>query len=180
MKLNKTMIAHRYGSALFELALEKDERQDLKTELAELKQVLVDEPKMMLLLTSKQIARTDKQKFIRTLGDSASETLKNLLDMLFDYNRIGDLAVIIDEYNRLNDEYEKTVKATVTTAIPLDSEQKAKLADSFARIVGANKVILEEKVDSDIIGGVILRSNDYIYDGSLKLRFAQIKRMLLK
>ncbi|EJE98820.1 ATP synthase F1 subunit delta [Liquorilactobacillus mali] len=180
MKLNKTIIAHRYGSALFELALEKDERQALKEELVELKQILVNEPKMMLLLTSKQISRVDKQKFIKTLGDSASETLKNLLDMLFDYDRIGDLDVIIDEYIRLNDEYEKTVKAVVTTAIPLESEQKAKLADSFARIVGANKVVLEEKVDSDIIGGVILRSNNYIYDGSLKLRFAQIKRMLLK
>lgn len=150
MKLNKTIIAHRYGSALFELALEKDERQALKEELVELKQILVNEPKMMLLLTSKQISRVDKQKFIKTLGDSASETLKNLLDMLFDYDRIGDLDVIIDEYIRLNDEYEKTVKAVVTTAIPLESEQKAKLADSFARIVGANKVVLEEKVDSDL------------------------------
>ena len=57
MKLNKTMIAHRYGSALFELALEKSERQDLKKELVELKQVLVNEPNMMLLLTSKQILK---------------------------------------------------------------------------------------------------------------------------
>lgn len=57
MKLNKTMIAHRYGSALFELAIEKDERQSIKDELTELQQVLVEEPKMMLLLTSKQIAK---------------------------------------------------------------------------------------------------------------------------
>ncbi|KRM90818.1 ATP synthase subunit delta [Liquorilactobacillus cacaonum DSM 21116] len=174
------MIAHRYGSALFELAIEKDERQSIKDELTELQQVLVEEPKMMLLLTSKQIAKKDKQSFIKVLSDSASEVVKNLLEMLFDYDRIADLDVIIAEYFRLNDEYEKTVRATVTTAVALDEKQKANLESSFARVVGASKVVLEEKIDPDIIGGVILKSNNYIYDGSLKLKFARIKRMLLK
>lgn len=114
------------------------------------------------------------------MSDSASEVVKNLLEMLFDYDRIADLDVIIAEYFRLNDEYEKTVRATVTTAVALDEKQKANLESSFARVVGASKVVLEEKIDPDIIGGVILKSNNYIYDGSLKLKFARIKRMLLK
>ena len=44
----------------------------------------------------------------------------NLLAMLYDYRRIANLEDIIDEFNRLTDEDEKTVRATVTTAVELD------------------------------------------------------------
>ena len=81
--------------------------------------------------------------------------MTNLLDMLYDYGRITSLEGIIDEFDRLNDEFEKTVRASVITAIELDEERKQKLASSFANVVGAKKVIIDPIVDPGIIGGVI-------------------------
>ena len=63
----------------------------------------------------------------------------NLLAMLYDYRRIANLEDIIDEFNRLTDEDEKTVRATVTTAVELDQTRKDKIATSFAKVVGAKK-----------------------------------------
>ena len=45
---------------------------------------------------------------------------------------------------------------------------------------GAKKVIIDPIVDPGIIGGVILKSESYIYDGSIKTKIARIKRLLLK
>ncbi|MFT8837087.1 ATP synthase F1 subunit delta [Liquorilactobacillus satsumensis] len=180
MKLSKTMVAHRYGNALFALAKEKNVREELLAELLEMKKALAEEPQLMVFLTSKQIEPGVRREVIEKLAASSSELAANLLRMLFDYGRIADLDVIITEYIRLNDSFENTVRATVTTAIPLAEEQKDRLTSAFAKIVGANKIILDERVDPSVIGGAILRSNDYVYDGSLKLKIARIRRMLLK
>ncbi|MCC7667314.1 ATP synthase F1 subunit delta [Liquorilactobacillus satsumensis] len=180
MKLSKTMVAHRYGNALFALAKEKNVREELLAELLEMKKALAEEPQLMVFLTSKQIEPGVRREVIEKLAASSSELAANLLRMLFDYGRIADLDVIITEYVRLNDSFENTVRATVTTAIPLAEEQKDRLTSAFAKIVGANKIILDERVDPSVIGGAILRSNDYVYDGSLKLKIARIRRMLLK
>nr|WP_054757522.1 ATP synthase F1 subunit delta [Liquorilactobacillus satsumensis] len=181
MKLSKTMVAHRYGNALFALAKEKNVREELLAELLEMKKALAEEPQLMVFLTSKQIEPGGvRREVIEKLAASSSELAANLLRMLFDYGRIADLDVIITEYVRLNDSFENTVRATVTTAIPLAEEQKDRLTSAFAKIVGANKIILDERVDPSVIGGAILRSNDYVYDGSLKLKIARIRRMLLK
>ncbi|KRL00134.1 ATP synthase subunit delta [Liquorilactobacillus capillatus DSM 19910] len=174
------MVAHRYGQALFDLAEEQDLRQPLLEELTELKKVFADQPELGVFLTSKQISFAAKSKMLQFLIDKASQTVANLLRMTFDYGRLCTLDAIINEYIRLNDEFEKTVRASVITAIKLEDAQKERLASSFAGVVGAKKVYLDEKIDPDIIGGVILKSNSYIYDGSIRTKIAHIKRLLLK
>ncbi|MCI1633010.1 MAG: F0F1 ATP synthase subunit delta [Liquorilactobacillus nagelii] len=180
MKLNKATVVRRYGQALFSLAEEKQQRTKLLAELAELKTLLAGNPDLIKVLLSKQVSYQEKKAVLDIIIKAASPLTANLLRMLFDYNRIKDLSAIIDEYIRLNDQYEKTVHARVTTAIALDDAQKEKLAASFARVVGADKVILEDQVDPSIMGGVVLKSNNYIYDGSLRFKLAKIKRLLLK
>lgn len=180
MKLSKATVAQRYSKALFELAEKRQQRQAVLGELQEVKKVLIQQPELISVLTSKQISYQDKEKVLQVLIDSASSLVANLLQMLFDYHRIEDLRAIIDSYARLNDQFEKTVRAQVITAIKLGDAQKEKLTASFAGLVGAKKVVLEEKIDPQIIGGVILKSSNRIYDGSLRLRLEQIKRLLLK
>ncbi|KRL39128.1 ATP synthase F1, delta subunit [Liquorilactobacillus uvarum DSM 19971] len=174
------MVAHRYGKALFDLAGEQDIRQSLLEELTELKKIFEEQPELNVFLTSKQISYLDKVKMVKLLTKTASQTVTNLLNMTFDYGRICNLDAIINEYIRLNDEFEKTVRASVVTAIKLEDAQKERLASSFAGVVGAKKVYLDERIDPEIIGGVVLKSNSYIYDGSIKTKIAHIKRLLLK
>ncbi|WP_281164711.1 ATP synthase F1 subunit delta [Liquorilactobacillus sicerae] len=180
MKLSKMTIAQRYGKALFELAEENSQRQPMLIELLELKKTLQQQPELLKVLDSKRVSYQEKRTILQILVTAASPLVANLLQMLFDYDRIDDLAAIIDEYVRLNDQLEKTVHAQVVTAIALDEVQKTSLMASFAKVVGANKVILEEKVDPEIIGGVVLKSNNHIYNGSLRLKLERIKRLLLK
>ncbi|WP_034988033.1 ATP synthase F1 subunit delta [Liquorilactobacillus sucicola] len=180
MKLSREMVAHRYGKALFDLAEEHDIRRPLLEELTELKGIFEEQPELNVFLTSKQISYLDKVKMIKLLTKTASQTVTNLLNMTFDYGRICNLDAIINEYIRLNDEFERTVRASVVTAIKLEDAQKERLASSFAGVVGAEKVYLDEKIDPEIIGGVVLKSNSYIYDGSIKTKIARIKRLLLK
>ena len=168
MALDRQTIAKRYGKALFEVVQEKDVRSDVLLELAEIKKIIDAEPKFITFMTSPSIKQEDKLAMIKHITDGASEVTTNLLDMLFDYGRIANLEDVIDEFNRLNDEFEKTVRVKVTTA------------SSFANVVGAEKVLVDSVIDPDIIGGVVMQSASCVYDGSIKSRIESIKRLLLK
>lgn len=180
MALSRQTIAKRYGKALFETAKEKDVLEQTAKELAQIKQVLRSEPQFVEFMTSASIKTEDKENLLKDLQKDASELTSNLLSMLYDYRRIANLEDIIDEFNRLNDEDKKTVRATVTTAIALDESRKEQIASAFAKVVGANKVELETIVDPQIIGGVILKSSSYVFDGSIKSKIENIKRLLVK
>ena len=158
MKLDNETIVHRYGKALFELAEEMKIRNEFHSELQEYKKILQNEPQLKVFMSSNQISPEAKLKIMEILKKDSSKLMTNLLDMLYDYGRITNLEGIIDEFDILNDEFEKTVRASVITAIELDEERKQKLASSFANVVGAKKVIIDPIIDPEIIGGVILLS----------------------
>ncbi|MCP0885958.1 F0F1 ATP synthase subunit delta [Ligilactobacillus sp. WILCCON 0076] len=180
MALDNSTIAHRYSQALFEVAQEKKQLENISAELAEVKKGIATQPQFTVFMTSPSINYEAKLALLESLTKNASELTKNLLNMLFDYNRIANLNDVINEFNKLYDEFQKTVRVTVTTAIKLDDIQTKKLSDSFANIVNAKNVVVKPVVDSTIIGGVILQSNSYIYDGSIKTKIERIKRLLLK
>ena len=88
---------------------------------------------------------------------------------------IGDIA---DEYQRLVDNYrgiEGAEVAEVTTAIPLDDEDKLRLAQRLTSLLG-KPIVLKPKVDSSLIGGIIIRVGDKLIDGSIRSKLVALKR----
>lgn len=181
MKLNKHTVATRYATALFDLAKQADQVDAVAAELSVIKTAFDENPQFITLLTATQIPVAARNQALADLKQLvASSLVKNLLQMTNDYGRWGDLSAIITAYLRKQDEYHQIVRATVTTAVALQDDQADKLAATFAGVVGAKKVVLTQKLDPAIIGGVVLKSDSYIYDGSLATKLANIKRLLLK
>jgi len=86
----------------------------------------------------------------------------------------GDIA---DEYQRLLDSYRGIAQAEVTTAVPLDDEDKTRLTERLSAVVG-KKVVLKPQVDSSLLGGIIARIGYRLLDGSTSSRLAALKRAL--
>ena len=70
------------------------------------------------------------------------------------------------------------LRAEVMTAMPLSEEYFEKLQRELERISG-RRVALDRKLDSALIGGVVVRVGDTVYDGSLVARLRQIKDTML-
>lgn len=68
---------------------------------------------------------------------------------------------------------------TAITAVKLDEDQLSALGDSYAKKFGLASVTLENKVDPEIIGGVILKVGDCVIDGSVKNRLKKIRAQLI-
>ncbi|ETA75036.1 ATP synthase F1 subunit delta [Ligilactobacillus equi] len=180
MATNNLTVVRRYSRAVFELAKQRDILVQVNDDLTQLADGISSQADFVTFMESPAIKLSVKQDLVNQLIAGANELSQNLIKMLFDAGRITQLGEVVAEFKKLYDQDQKIVRAIVTTAIELDATQKQRLADKFAQVVGAKEVILTPVIDESIVGGVILQSSDYIYDGSIKTRIERVKRLLLK
>jgi len=158
------------------------DRKELNRWQSDLRKVasLVKEDALFALLENPEVPFDDKAKVLsERLGEINPEVLK-LVSMLVAKGRLGMIGDITDEYQRLLDNYhgvEGAEVAEVTTAIPLDDEDRLKLAQQITDMVG-KPVVLKPKVDSSVIGGIIIRVSDKLIDGSIRSKLAALKKEL--
>jgi len=171
--------ARRYSQAVFRIALEEKELNRWQSDLRKIAS-LVNDAALFALLENPEVTFNNKAKVLsERLGDINPLALK-LVSVLVTKGRLGMIGDIADEYQRLVDNYrgiEGAEVAEVTTALPLDDEDKLRLAQRLTSLVG-KPVVLKPKVDSSLIGGVIIRVGDKLIDGSIRNKLLALKREL--
>jgi len=169
--------ARRRAQAVFRTALNKKELNRWQSDLRRIASLIKDEA-FFALLENPEVRFDDKAKVLsERLGDINPQALK-LMSELVTKGRLAVISDIADEYQRLVDNYrgiEGAEVAEVTTAIPLDDEDRLRLAQRITSIVG-KPVVLKPKVDSSLIGGIIIRVGDKLIDGSIRSKLEALKR----
>jgi len=104
-------------------------------------------------------------------------TCQNFVYLLVDRKRITSLKVIMEQYAELVDQHLGRVRAEVTSARPLSAPQRMRLTPALAKSSG-KQVILAERVDPSLIGGVIPRMSGKVIDGSVRPRLNALRDRL--
>ena len=173
--------ARRYSQAVFRTALNKKELNRWQSDLRRIASLVKDDA-LFTFLKNTDVHFDNKAKVLsERLGDINPLALK-LVSLLVAKGRLGMIGDIADEYHRLLDNYhgiEGAEVAEVTTAIPLDDEDRLRLAQRITNIVG-KPVVLKPKVDPSLIGGIIIRVGDKLIDGSVRSKLEALKRELLR
>ncbi len=171
--------ARQHAQAIFKIALDKKELNRWQSDLRRIASLVKDET-LFTLLENPKAPFDDKAKVLsERLGDIDPEALK-LVSMLVAKGKLAMMDDIADEYQRLVDNYhgiEGVEVAEVTTATPLDDEDRLRIAQRITDMVG-KPVVLKPKVDSSLIGGVIIRVGDKLIDGSIRSKLAILKKEL--
>ena len=174
-----TIYAKRHAQAVFKAALEGKELNRWQSDLRKIASLVKDET-LFALLQNPEVNFDDKAKVLsERLGDINPQALK-LVSELVVKGGLDMVDDIIDEYQRLADNYrgvEGVDVAEVTTAIPLDDEDKLSLAQRLTSLAG-NTVVLKVKVDASLIGGIVIRIGDKLIDGSIRSKLEALKREL--
>ncbi|MGM0229307.1 ATP synthase F1, delta subunit [Enterococcus sp. AZ091] len=178
MKLDKFTVGKRYGKALFELAMEEQRAEAVYHELMTLRQIYQKIPMFGQIVTDNRLDLHEKRKLVDQLFNNFDGLVKNFLEIVYEYNRMDDLLLIIDEYERRYDEQQGLVSGTVTTAVALSSSQKEQLSKQIAQTLGYQKAVLSEKVDPAILGGVIVEANHQVIDGSIKSQLDYLRQQI--
>jgi F-type H+-transporting ATPase subunit delta len=103
--------------------------------------------------------------------------LRNLLAVLIDNGRIGQVAEVIQAYRRLLQEQSGIQQAEIVTARELSEQERSALAMDIGRMAGS-QIEASFKLDTSILGGTVVRIGSTVYDGSVRGRLARLKQAL--
>jgi F-type H+-transporting ATPase subunit delta len=173
-------LAERYASALVDVALEKKQADQVKTELAAFAALVRDSPELHAFLANPTIARAIKhaaiEQIVARMG--ASRTLRNYLFVIVDQRRAGMLEEIEQAFSRILDARQGITQAAVTSAADLSAQERAELAAVLTKLT-QEKVQAQFMTDPDLIGGAIVRIGSTIYDGSVRTRLERMRARMI-
>jgi len=178
MKLDKNTVAKRYSKALFELATEQEKVEAVYADLLQLRHIFNDVPGLENILSDSRLNLAEKRAIMDNLLEGFDGIVANALEIIFQYGRMYDIYLIIDEFEKRYDVARGILEVEVTTAVNLPEEQKERLTNAVAQKFGYQTATLSEHVDPAIIGGVIVESNYQIIDGSIKKRLENLRKNL--
>lgn len=179
MAVDVATIAKRYAVALFELSHDRNSDTETLAELAEIRKVILENPDLVRAIESAGMAESAKQELVEVIIKDASQLVKNLVKMTYDYRRFAILPAIINAYESLVDDAEGRLVADVTTAVALDDDQASRLSASIAKRFGVKTVEIKQTVDESLIGGVIVHADNQIVDGSLATKLSAIRSSII-
>ena len=167
-------VPRRYAEAAFALAREKGKLDRWRTDLSVAAAVLSN-PRLLSLLDDPDSPVAEKRKMVDTaLTVQADPDVLHLIYLLTERGRIGSLPRVAEEFIEMANREQGIVVASVTTAIPLDEKGQKDVEERIKRLAGAKRVEVRNQVDPSIIGGIVARIGDELYDGSVRTQLAQI------
>jgi F-type H+-transporting ATPase subunit delta len=170
-----TAAAKRYARAVFELATVEGQVEKWGGQLAELQQALSN-PGLVKILSNPTIPIGQRMELLASLDFLDHETA-NLGRLLIESNHVDEIDGIAGEYQHLADAAAGRVRATVTTAVELEPEDRDRVARELSKRLG-KEVSMSVVVDPAILGGLKLQYGDRLIDASVATRLQQLRRRL--
>ena len=172
-------VTRRYARALFELAIEKDILDQIVEEVAAFLDLLESDAKLRAYLLSPEVKRDKKEEIIKVfVGTQKSDLIHNFLLLLIRKGRQRFFAEIAFEFDKLVDKKRKLLRASVTSAVPLLSESIEKIKAALSRSI-EGEIVLDSQVDPKILGGVIVRYDGKVIDGSVRQQLQRLEKRLV-
>lgn len=177
--MNDQLAANRYAQAAFEIAQAQKCDQEIEDELQSLSVALKANPALEKKLLSPSLAIGDKQKIAAGIYKSSPNRtiMLGLLSVMFEKGRFLLIHDIAESYKRISDLAQGEGLAEITTAVALDPAKEKELAARLEKI-SSSKLVLKKTVDPSLLGGVIVKIRNKVFDGSVRGSLDRMKKEL--
>jgi len=174
----KGAIARRYAGAIFDIGVKQNTLDRTLEDVQEIAK-LFSIRKLAYLLREPNIPAERKETAIRQgLASKVLPTSLNLALLVVQRELVDVMPNIARELNQLVLDHKNEAKAEVTTATQLDETTQSQVQRALERMTG-KKIVLETRVQPDILGGVVARVGDQVIDGSVERRLKLLQQQLL-
>ncbi len=171
----RASLAGRYASALFDLACDQRQIEAVTNSLGALDQALLDSRDFAEVVASPLVSRDQAGKAFAALAPQLSldPISASFLGVLARNGRKKELRAVIEAFRRLAAENRGETTAQVVTARPLSDNQLAALRDQLRTRAGRN-VNIEASVDSNILGGIVVKLDSQMIDASIRTKLNRL------
>ena len=167
--MRKELIAQRYSKTLINLAIEKNQLDEVKTDIDFIRSSLT--PELRMVLASAVVSDQKKTDIFRAIyKDRLSPLTFSFFDLVFSKRRELVLPEIAEDFIEKYREAKGIVIIEITTAVEISEDTKRDILKRFQNLKRfKNKTIeIRSKVDEKILGGFIARSHDLLFDASIR------------
>jgi F-type H+-transporting ATPase subunit delta len=169
-------LARRYARAILEIGTANKNLDKLGGDLRSLAKAMHDSAELVTALINPAIRRADRRRVLDELLKriGAAPHTRNLVYLLLDGERLSSLEAISREVDAMIEARSGRISAEVTSARPLDASQLSQIINALEKLSG-KKVAVTRREDPELLGGVVARLGDTIYDGSLRTQLRTLR-----
>lgn len=173
-----TELAKEYGEGLYALCAEENLTKDVLEQLRMLKDVFRQQPDFLRLLSNMSLGKQERLEILDgALRGQVHPYMLSFLKILCERGALQEFEGCESAYRALYNRDNGVVEAVVTTHEALDAEQKERLIEKLRSMTG-HEVLLTQRVDPSVLGGVLLEMNGQRYDNTLRHRLKEIRQAM--
>lgn len=175
-------VAKSYAKAIFELARERNQAEQVEAELNRAAALLGEDGELAAVLGRPWITPASKRRVAEELGQrlELSRLGRDVLALVAAHGRADHLRAIATAYRDMLDAAQGRVRARVRTAVALTESDRAALAGRLSRALEGKQVVIDEVIDQHLLGGFVAEIGSLIVDGSLDGQLARMRQRLAR
>lgn len=167
----------RYAKSLIDLSTEQNALEEIKNDMVFFEQVVDDNSELEAILKNPIVPLDKKAGILNDLfGSKVHQITNSFLKLVVNKGRAAILFDTAKQFIAQYNAIKGIVTAEVTSAIALTDASKAEVVALVKKEIGANEVIVKEKVDEKLIGGFILKVGDKQFDASIASGLNKLKK----
>jgi F-type H+-transporting ATPase subunit delta len=169
-------LGRRYASALLALADQAGNLDAVRSDLRDFAAVWAESRELRSVFENPSVGVETRREVLRSIAaeSNMSPLLRDTLLLVSDRRRLQHLPEIVDAFETLAEKRSGSVRAEVVTATELPQEYFEGLQRTLEQVTGKH-VVVTTHVDPSIIGGVVTRVGDQVFDGSLQYRLNELR-----
>jgi len=172
MKFN--LHAHRNALILFKLALESGDLDAAQKDIELLKTAVESNPAVWDLLSHPLVPAAINDEIFK---NKFTKSVSSMLELIVAKRQARLIPAMAEEFRALMNKYKKVEELTVETAISLEPAQLKAIGDKISRLRGS-AVAVKERLNPELLGGLILRCNEWTADFSFRSQLESLRRRL--
>lgn len=178
MNLNKA--AKRYAKALLSFAIERNELDVVTADVQLIQKAVQGSKELAIMMNSAVIQEGKKVAIYKSIfSDKISATTLNFMILISKNSRSSVIPLILNAYDTQYKAHKNIVSVNITTASTMDDSLKADLIAFLKKDSPESTIEVDAKIDKDIIGGFIFRTDTHQIDASVSHRLKALKRDLI-
>ncbi|GIX45804.1 MAG: ATP synthase subunit delta [Candidatus Tectimicrobiota bacterium] len=176
-----TGVARRYAKALIDLAARDAVIAEVGEQLRQHRDVLWANKTMADVLVHPGISLGVKRNLLTAILERTQPLplVRNFFLVLLQKHRLRQLDLIVQHYERLANERLGRLAAEVVSAVELEPALYQAIAQKIKAVTGKQEVVLTRRLDPSLLGGVVVRVNHTVLDGSLRGQLARLREQLI-
>lgn len=178
-RLDNNKVASRYARALFEGSVDAGEAASVAQDLETVNRIFTDVPQLGNFMANPGIPVAEKLALVDEQFKAVNPWVLRLLRLLVENNRMPIFPHLVTWFTEYMNQRENVARAEVVSAVELEEELRRRIQKTLESTLGFSRVDIQNRVDPGILGGVIIKVQDKIFDGSYVGRLEELRKQLV-